>query len=112
MSWLFHNYFLPTLNPLTALRSQPTLRPLAPLLKQYKSLLKLTTRDASLSTQYQPAIDRVVRDVERWVAETKVAANVGLGWDADEGGASERWALDKLCDALLEKGILVPLSKK
>ena len=73
MSWLFQNYFLPTLNPLTALRSQPTLRPLAPVLKQYKSLVKLTTRDASLRTQYEPAIDRVVRDLERWVAETKVA---------------------------------------
>ena len=63
----------------------------------------------------------MLREVERWVAEARVAADVSsvtLEWDTTEieGGerddSRERWALEKLCDALLEKGGLVPLSKK
>jgi ribosomal biogenesis protein LAS1 len=65
-----------------------------------------------------------MKDVERWIAEAKVAANIAagnLGWehstsgsvlDSGELDAKERWALEQLCDALLEKGALVPLSKK
>jgi ribosomal biogenesis protein LAS1 len=48
------------------------------------------------------------------VSEAKVAANVviaDLGWDTG-GDSKEKSALDKLCDELLEKGVLVPLSKK
>lgn len=132
MNWLFHHYFLPTLNPTlpdpsTSTSTQPTLRPLEPLLKQYKTLLKLVTRDASLRTQYRLEIEKVERDMERWVAEAVVAADVASGefaWgreagvdgngedEADEVDSKERWALNKVCDALLEKGMLVPLSKK
>lgn len=81
----------------------------------------MTTRDVSLQSRHRPAIQNVLKDVERWVAEAKVAANVAvgeLGWDTggfqdDESlDVKERWALEKLCDALLEKGVLVPLSKK
>ncbi|KAJ7456627.1 Las1-like-domain-containing protein [Mycena latifolia] len=119
MTWLLHNYFLPTLNPSTELAPQAApLRPLAPVLKQYKSLRKIVTRDASLRSQYHQEIKSVLKDVERWIAEATVAANVAvgeLGWDTGQKGdqsAKERWALERLCDALMEKGALVPLSKK
>ena len=122
MTWLLHNYFIPVLNPSAPPKTQaPPLRPLQPLLTRYKTLLKTTTRDASLRSQYKAEITQVLRDVERWVAEAKVAADVSavtLEWDDTEVEAGqqedgrERWALEKLCDALLEKGGLVPLSKK
>ncbi|KAJ7275427.1 Las1-like-domain-containing protein [Mycena haematopus] len=119
MVWLLHNYFLPTINPSTMAPPQsPPLRPLAPVLKQYKSLRKIITRDASLRSQYQQEIKTVFRDVERWIAEASVSANVAvgeLGWGTSGKGdpsAKERWALERLCDALMEKGVLVPLSKK
>ena len=81
----------------------------------------MTTRDASLRTRHNTEITQTLRDVERWVAEAKVAANLSsatLEWDVleteslEEGDSRERWALEKLCDSLLEKGGLVPLSKK
>src|SRR5215471_17631120 len=107
MAWLLHNYFLPTLNPSTVAQPQPIpLRPLDPLLKQYKSLLKMTTRDTSLRTRYKGDITSILRDIERWVAETKVTASIEvgeIGWDTDANDAElkERWALDRLCDGLL-----------
>jgi len=118
MSWLLHNYFLPTLNPSTippAAQVQLTpLRPLAPILKQYRRILKIITRDASLQPHYKAEVRSIQREVERWVSEAKVAAEVvsgGLGWDTSDD-LKEKSALDKLCDELIEKGILVPLSKK
>jgi ribosomal biogenesis protein LAS1 len=71
----------------------------------------------------------ITRDIARWISEAKVAANVivgEVGWDASEKIAEEtrevnrdnnidvkeKWALERFCDALLEKGGLVPLSKK
>ncbi|CAL1696175.1 unnamed protein product [Somion occarium] len=123
MAWLLNNYWLPTLNP-SAPSTVPArpLRPLDPLLKQYKDLLKAVTRDASLRTHYQPEINKVVREIERWTSEAKVAANLALGtfdWDVgdesldlDQEDVREKWALDRLCDVLLAKGILVPQSKK
>jgi ribosomal biogenesis protein LAS1 len=119
MTWLLHNYFLPTINPSTVAPPQSTpLRSLTPVLKQYKSLRKIITRDASLRSQYQQEIKSVFKDVERWIAEATVSANVAvgeLGWDTSAKGdqsAKEKWALERLCDALMEKGALVPLSKK
>ncbi|KAF7306587.1 hypothetical protein MIND_00450000 [Mycena indigotica] len=113
MVWLLHNYFLPTINPSAAPAPKtPELRPLAPLLKEYKSLSKLVSRDATLKTQQQQ-IKTVLRDVERWIAEATVAANVAggnLGWSDDT--FKEHWALDRLSEALLDKSGLVPLSKK
>jgi ribosomal biogenesis protein LAS1 len=120
MSWLLHNYFLPTLNPSTtpqASQVQLTLpRPLAPILKQYRRIFKIITRDASLQTQYKAEIRSIQREVERWISEAKVAAEVvrvsgGLGWDTGDD-SKEKSALEQLCDELMEKGILVPLSKK
>ncbi|KAG5653504.1 hypothetical protein H0H81_012714 [Sphagnurus paluster] len=122
MVWLLNNYFLPAINPSTAPEVVTPLRPLEPTLKQYKHLLKMTARDASLRTHYAPAILSVMKDVERWITEARVAANMATRdlWettsetllDSVEMDAKERWALERLCDALLEKGGLVPLSKK
>lgn len=125
LAWLLHNYFLPVLNPSSA--DQPhgqSMRPVLPLLKQYKALSKIVTRDASLKINYQTEITKVLRDLERWISETKVAANVSggaFGWDVDSGeerdgysrsNTKEQVAIEILCDGLLEKGCLVPLSKK
>ena len=122
MNWLLQNYFLPSINPSLPQPSQAQpLRPVTPLLKQYKNLLKITTRDASLRTQYKTDITRVLRDIERWVAEAKVAADVSaatIEWDIDSSEGSseedgrEQWALERFCEALLEKGGLIPVSKK
>jgi ribosomal biogenesis protein LAS1 len=124
MTWLLHNYFLPTLNPSAVPSSQQnSVRPIAPLLKQYKTLLKLTVRDASLATRNKSAIAGLIREIERWISGAKVTANFAAGdFDWKAGKLSddvdtndqyrERWALEKLCDGLLEKGALVPLSKK
>lgn len=121
MVWLLHNYFIPALNPSAPAKTQTTsLRPLQPLLIQYKALLKMTTRDASLRSQYKAEISQILRDIERWVAEAKVAADISaatLAWDDTEEGreqedSREHWTLEKLCDTLLEKGGLVPLSKR
>ena len=98
--------------------SHPNLSPLAPLLKQYKLLLKTTTRDASLQTQYKSDITRVLRDIERWVGEAKVAAasSASLGkWAEDEGSPreeSEQWALERLCECLIDRGGIVPVSSR
>lgn len=122
MTWLLNNYFLPTLYPATQPTAKtPPLRSLAPVLKEYKNLLKITTRDASLRSQYQTEVTRILRDVERWISEAKVASNVLSGafdWDASPGAHEleadprERWALERFCDTLLDKGMLVPLSKR
>ncbi|CDO72746.1 hypothetical protein BN946_scf184990.g29 [Trametes cinnabarina] len=125
MNWLLHNYFLPTLNPSapSGAPAQP-LRLLEPLLKQYKTLMKATTRDATLRVTYRTEITKVMRELERWIAEAKVASassvsGSGVGWDdaqedgdGDEEDAREKWALDRLAEVLIRRGVLVPLSKK
>lgn len=123
MSWLLHHYFIPALNPSTVEPTKtPALRPLDPLLTQYKSLLKTTTRDASLRTKYKPEVTKVLRDVERWLSEAKLAANITAATldlddvqaddDAEDADPREWSALNQLCDHLLKKGGLVPISKK
>ena len=124
MGWLLHNYFLPTLNPSTPAAPTQPLRPLAPLLKQYKTLMKATTRDATLRVTYRVEITKTMRAVERWVADAKLAAPASPSevstWDdgntdedeEDGDDPRERWALERLVDALLEKGMIVPLSRK
>ncbi|KAK0465236.1 Las1-like-domain-containing protein [Desarmillaria tabescens] len=118
MTWLLHNYWLPTVNPYTAPIPQTTLRSIVLVLKEYKMLLKETIRDESLKNRNKLAISNVLKDVERWIAEAKVAANVSigdLGWEnvsANNQDTKERFALEKLSDEMLARGILVPLSKK
>jgi ribosomal biogenesis protein LAS1 len=122
LTWLLHHYFLPTINPFieAAPRSQP-LRPLSPIFKQYKVLRKQTLRDSTLIARHNTEITAVLREIERWISEAMVASNLqsnGLEWADEEGSyleeaePQETWALERLCDALLEEGGLVPLSKK
>lgn len=129
LSWLLHNYFLPTISPQSDSSSlAPPLRPLKPILKQYKECMKIVSRDASLASKHKHELTAFMKDIERWLAEAAVAANISfgeVGWDSSAGSSNsqspdslseqefkERWALDRLCDELLEKGALVPLSKK
>jgi len=130
-----------------------SIRPVEPLLRRYKSLLKTVSRDASLRARHAADISVVLREIGRWLAEARVAAasaavhahahvsefaasslsyrgrNAGEpvavatvvdngGDDDDDDGDDEEpepreaWALDRLCDALLVKGALVPISRK
>jgi ribosomal biogenesis protein LAS1 len=111
---------------------------------RYKSLLKTVSRDASLRARHAADISGALRGIERWLAETRVAAythasefaswlphyrgHTGVGGREDEDDSgdddgddddddevlepTEAWALDRFCDALLEKGALVPVSRK
>jgi ribosomal biogenesis protein LAS1 len=116
-----------------------------PLLRRYKNLLKTVSRDASLRARHAADISGVLREIERWLAEARVAASVhahahtsefasslsyrgrnagepvaaAVGDNGDDDGGDdeepeprEAWALDRLCDALLVKGALVPISRK
>ncbi|PPQ64754.1 hypothetical protein CVT26_002698 [Gymnopilus dilepis] len=114
LSWLLQNYFLPILNPVSnSLQSLPALRPLMPLLKLYKSTMKTVTKDLSLHSRYRPKIVAILRDIERWISEAKVSANIVAGDpDGSDVDFKEIWALERFCEGLIEKGMLVPLSKK
>ena len=117
---------------------------MGPLLGRYKSLLKTVSRDASLRARHAGDVSGALREIERWLAEARVAAHTHTSefasWlpyrehrrageedesavaaqgeddddddDDDMPEPTEAWALDKLCDALLVKGALVPLSRK
>ena len=115
---------------------RPSIRPLEPLLRQYKSLLKTVSRDASLRPRHETDISSVLREIERWVSEARVAASAAMNefaWQSrdgyeltaaagesagraddgsDEPEPREIWALDRLCEALLTRGVLVPISRK
>ncbi|TRM60161.1 Las1-like-domain-containing protein [Schizophyllum amplum] len=110
MRWLLDNYFLPAITPAPPADAGPALRPLAPTLRQYRTASKTVARDASLRIHQRPVLANSLRDVERWLAEAAVAA-AARDWSTDPA-ARTRWALDQLCDALLDPGALVPLAKK
>ena len=83
--------------------------------------MKTVARDGSLRKQHQDEIDTVMRDIERWITEAKVSAELAvnpLGWGFDDNSAAaridmkEKWALEIICNALLERGAIVPLSKR
>lgn len=119
MIWLLRNYFIPLTSPSSTTSQKPSLRPLGPILKQYKALQKIATRDTSLKSRLKPDLTASLKDLERWISEAQVEANLAvgeLGWDYagyEQGNdMRERWALAMFCDSLLEKGALVPLSKK
>jgi ribosomal biogenesis protein LAS1 len=114
MSWILRNYFLPTVSPANQPVNAPaTLPPLSPLLAQYKQLLKMTTRDASLKSRSKPELVRILKDVEHWVVDARVAASmVSFRTQEGEEDERERWALERLCEALVGRGGLVPVSKR
>ncbi|KAH8992057.1 Las1-domain-containing protein [Lactarius akahatsu] len=115
LTWLLHNYFRPTLDP-TLAHAAPqirhSLRPAEPLLRRYKGLLKSLARDDDAARRHNADVRAVLRELERWLAEARIAgANAHA--DADDGDEPrEAWALDRLCEALLARGALVPLSRK
>jgi ribosomal biogenesis protein LAS1 len=113
----------------------PSLRPLSPLLNQYKSLQKQLASDVSLTKIRGMDMAAIYRDIERWIGEAKVVATavhsegvLGSSWSRrrQEAGAEpeneeyddmedsyrERWALEQVAEALCERGALVPSSKK
>jgi len=123
MTWLLHNYFMPTLSPPESSNSAAAqLAPPTAILKEYKSLLKLTVRDASLKTRHKTDVTRILRDIERWIGEARIAAASVIGDvlgsrliiddDDAEMDPRESWALDRLCDELLGRGALVPVASK
>ena len=98
------------------------LRPLTPSLIEYKNTMKIIIRDVSLASQQKHKVIALMRDLERWIAESRVAANsvVEDSWTHIQLSGSpmiasdpkEIWALEKFCDKLSEQGTLVPLSKE
>jgi len=111
LTWLLNNYWLPTISPPNAPGAfPPKIPPLAPLLKDYKAIVKLTLRDVSLKSRHKGDILKLLRDLERWIGEVKVSYGLGMGQMDDE--EKERWAIDQLCYGMLENGFLVPVSKK
>lgn len=111
--------------PPLPIRPRFRLRPAEPLLGQYKSLLKksLAHRDDDDASRNEADVRVVLRDIERWLAEARVAADtqpttttnefMRLDFDDDDfDDPTEAWALDRLCEALLARGALVPLSRK
>ncbi|KAH9043781.1 Las1-domain-containing protein [Lactarius pseudohatsudake] len=128
LAWLLHNYFRPTLDP-TLAHAAPQirhrLRPAEPLLRRYKGLLKSRARDDDAARRDNADVRAVLRELERWLAEARIAGasaqstNENEGWwharaddDGDGDEPREAWALDRLCEALLARGALVPLSRK
>jgi len=123
MTWLLHNYFLPIISPPTSNPEEVVpLRPLTPCLVEYKIAMKAMIRDVSLASQQKHKVVTLIRDLERWIAESRVAANFAAeqSWTHIQSSGSpmaasdpkEIWALERFCDKLSEKGRLVPLSKK
>jgi len=84
--------------------------------------MKVIIRDVSLASQQKHKVIALIRDLERWIAESRVAANsvVEDSWTHVQFSGSpmtasdskEIWALEFFCDKLSEQGGLVPLSKK
>lgn len=83
--------------------------------------MKTVTRDGSLRKHYQDRVDSVMRDIQRWITEVKVSAELAgnpLGWGFNDHSTAtrvdikEKWALEIICNALLERGAIVPVSKR
>jgi hypothetical protein len=47
-----------------------------PLLRRYKNILKTDLRDASLRARHAVDVSGILREIERWLAEARVAASV------------------------------------
>ena len=117
MEWLLRNYLEPILDPAIQNADRPApLRPLSPLLSQYKPLMKIVVKDTTSLSQHQSEIDKLLREIERWIGEAKVDASVafgGVSWaEADSQEEDETIALERLSEELLQKGALVPVSRK
>ncbi|BGP35531.1 rRNA-processing protein las1 [Rhodotorula toruloides] len=102
LDWLYAHYWSPALSSSSSLSSSLPPLPLEPLrhllLTTYKSLSKLTLRDASLVGRTRGEMRACLGEVERWVAENSI-------------GGRER-ALEGVAEVLWSEGGLVPLAKK
>jgi ribosomal biogenesis protein LAS1 len=121
-SWLLHNYFIPmttsSYNGQDLHIPEIRLPPISPILKRYKAVMKLATRDASLIPQYREELSHLRRSIERWIGDAQIAFSSSIvgKWDADQAEDAdeerERWALERLCSALTERDGIVPTSVK
>jgi len=107
LSWLEKTYFLPTLAKNAPQAPEST--PVAPLLKQYKTLMKSILRDRSLQRSLEGDLNMSLRSFDAWIGEAATAAWSLWDSDAEERGG---WALEKLSTALTQSGGLVPVAKK
>ena len=108
LSWLGKSYFLPTLAK-NAPQAPDSTPPLAPLLKQYKTLMKSVLRDRSIQKSIEGDLEMALRSFDAWIGQAATAA-----WSLWDSDAAERgtWALEKLSLALTQSGGLVPVAKK
>ncbi|PVG00284.1 Las1-domain-containing protein [Serendipita vermifera] len=107
--WLESNYFQRILFQSSAPTSIQSLKPLEPLLKQYKFLMKQVLRDSSLRRELGEKINASLRSFDLWISEAATAA--WSMWEADTNERNE-WALEKLAQGLADVGGLVPVAKK
>ncbi|SCV74661.1 BQ2448_7690 [Microbotryum intermedium] len=105
LDWLYSNYWIPTLTPSSSSQSITTIPPIPTdtlrfHLTTYKTLMKRALRDASKSKQIRPELARSYRAIQSWVVE------------AESMGRGRERAIERLVEALLEVGCLVPEAKK
>ncbi|KAG8998110.1 rRNA-processing protein las1 [Tulasnella sp. JGI-2019a] len=120
LAWLLRHYFIPTIHPMQPANIEPSisLPPFGPLIQEYKALMKLQIGDSSLISRQQDDLNRILRNVERWISEVNLAFGrspsldiQGIGGeDADDW--DETLALDYLCEKLVVKGVLLRVPKK
>lgn len=73
-------------------------------------------KDSSLVTKRKGELNRILRDVDRWISDTKMAVtgskvHVNDEEDADMDQWAEELVLDRVCDGLLAKGGLLASRK-
>ncbi|GJJ08732.1 hypothetical protein Clacol_002951 [Clathrus columnatus] len=115
MLWLLYNYFLPMISPQTQPEESLKLPPLSPLLLRYKQLSKTTTRDVTLKSRSKADVSRLFREFDQWLAEANVVASkiaFHSSTREEEVEEKERWTLVQLSENLIDRGGLVPVSKK
>ena len=85
--------------------------------------MKTLSRDVSLVPQFKGEVTQILQEVENWILNTRLAASAAIfrGWGTETSSSRgdhasedwrEHWGLERLCDALLDRGGLVPVSSK
>lgn len=99
LDWLYAHYWLPSLSTSSSVPLLP-LDSLRPHLTSYKSLAKISLRDASKTNKLKPELLKCYRGIEGWMLE------------AESLGRGRERALEGLVEAFLEVGGMVPTAKK
>ncbi|ORY52195.1 Las1-like-domain-containing protein [Leucosporidium creatinivorum] len=99
LDWLYAHYWLPSLSTSSSVPLLP-LDSLRPHLTTYKSLAKISLRDASKTNKLKPELLKCYRGIEGWMLE------------AESLGRGRERALEGLVEAFLEVGGMVPTAKK